>query len=76
MEPQLVNGWLKVPYDGPDLCLVEIGVGPGPQWAPAFLDWLGSQRCAQIRPPESTGRAADVWLRVSGRASKAGRVVL
>lgn len=32
------GGWLKVPYDGPELTVIEIGLADG-SWHPAFRDW-------------------------------------
>ena len=72
----MVDGWLVVDYDGPELTVVEIGYSTigQPEWRPAFLDWLDGKRVAKIRPPV-TG-VVYVWLRARGRTRRAGKVAL
>lgn len=73
-QARLEQGWLRVPYDGPELTLIEIGVGDG--WYPAFLDWDASgRRVAQIRPPAGDGDV-PVRLRSTGVVTAAGTVRL
>jgi hypothetical protein len=67
MKPRVVDGWLVVPCDAPDLATVHIGWGknkPG-QWTPGFRDWRDGARVAQTRnvPPPGVWR---VWVRVNG----------
>jgi hypothetical protein len=71
MTARVVNGWVVVPCDAPDLSTVEIAlVGGGRtnacQWKPAFRDWVDGTRVAQVRtlPPSGTW---TVWVRVDGR---------
>jgi hypothetical protein len=39
--------WLVVPYAGPELAIIEIGIGG--RWVPAYLDHEDGQRVAMIR---------------------------
>lgn len=49
MEPHVTaDGWLRVPYSGPDIAVIEIET-PGNGWQPAYLDYENGQRIAQIR---------------------------
>lgn len=63
MEPHIVyntaGAWLVVPYDGPELTVIEIGFGG--LWKPAFLDHEGDQRTAMI---PHNGRLPAGLLRV------------
>lgn len=59
MEPHLKNGWLVVPYDGPELVVIEIGLGG--RWIPAYLDWEDGQRVAQIRWEGPFGTVEVRW---------------
>jgi hypothetical protein len=54
------NGWLMVPYTGPELLAIEIGVGGS--WTPAYLDSDNGQRIAMIKTmiPEGQTVAADI----------------
>lgn len=70
------DGWIVVPYTGHDLATVHIAVGDRNDWQPAFLDWVGDQRVAKIRPPTSAGRQVSVWLRVGDTVTPAGRITL
>jgi len=65
MVAELRDGWLTVPYNGPDIARVHIGVGTAGsvEWTPAFLDWVDGVRVAKIRPPETGG---PVWLKANG----------
>jgi hypothetical protein len=59
------NGWLTVPYSGPELTTIEILVGA--TWYPAYLDWDDRhQRIAMIRPPAPLPAQVEVKLRVAG----------
>ena len=65
----LEDGWVKVPYDGPELARVEIALGevePG-EWRPAFVNTTTKGRFAQVRP---TGMGMTqnykIWMRVDG----------
>lgn len=49
--------WLKIPYDGEELAVIEIGLPDG-RWLPAYRDWDGDgTRVVQIRagPKEAAG---------------------
>lgn len=76
-RPTVVDGWLMVPYSGPDNADVQIAIsarqlGPG---TPAFLDWHEDQRVAKIRPPAGVdARGVTVWLIVDGYAQRVGPV--
>lgn len=77
MTPLIRNGWLIVPYSGPELARVFIAVGDrADAWRPAYLDWHDGRRVAKVRPPEPTGRARAVWLRIDDTATRIGKVVL
>jgi hypothetical protein len=58
------DGWLQVPYDGPELAVIEMET-PGGGWQPAYLDWnTRGERVAQVR---WDGPLPDaVHLRVDG----------
>jgi hypothetical protein len=62
------QGWLTVPYDGPELAPVEIGVDD--QWFPAFLHWQDGRRVAMIRAP--LARTGKLSIRVAGVVTPAG----
>jgi hypothetical protein len=71
------DGWVRVPYDGPELGIVEIGIGEDApvSWKPAFLDTIGSVRYAQVRPFGFLhGMAPRVWIRVNGAETLLGRL--
>lgn len=74
MRPFLSNGWLAIPYSGPDVTLVRIGVaayGAEPSWTPAFLDYIDGVRVAKIRASAVVGRPS-VWLETGGNAELIG----
>jgi len=49
------DGWLAVPYDGPELAAIEIGVNG--DWRPAFLGFGDDgRRVAKIRHTSAQGR--------------------
>ena len=50
---RLADGWLTVPYSGPEMVIIEIGFGG--QWFPAYLDWEHGQRVARVRRDEPVG---------------------
>lgn len=59
------EGWLTVPYDGPDAAVVYIGLAEPNMvatWIPAFLGYVGGQRVAKIRAAEP-GPLTRVYLR-------------
>ena len=71
------DGWVRVPYDGPELGVVEIGIGEDQPvtWKPAFLDTVGTVRYAQVRPfGVAAGTTPRVWLRTNGAAVLIGRL--
>ncbi len=64
MEPHITDlgtphHWLVVPYDGPELAVIEIGFAG--HWMPAYLDHEDGQRIAMIR---HEGRLPAGLLRV------------
>lgn len=74
MTASLQGGWVTVPYDGPDMALVEIGFGDE-NWVPAFLDYdLDGVRVAKVRPPADLNFNLPVNLRVSGQESAQGYI--
>lgn len=65
MGIRYAGGWLKVPYDGPELVVIEIGLADG-TWHPAFRDWDDDgTRVVMIRADPSAA-AQNVSLRVAG----------
>jgi len=78
MRPMIRDGWLVVPFSGNEFDPVHMAVGnQSPKdWKPAFLDWLDGHRVAKIRPPERTGRALGVWLRVGSNVTHLGKAVV
>jgi hypothetical protein len=74
MAAKLEDGWLRVPYTGPEITLIEIGLSG--DWHPAFLDWAGGQRVAQIRPPAGLAGSFTVAVRGGGRTVQHGQVRL
>lgn len=74
---RMVNGWLVVPYAGPELTTIELATGRGGpgEFRGAFLDYVNGERVAKIRPTEPVSSRTTVWLRVSGVVTPAGRVV-
>jgi hypothetical protein len=72
------NGWLMVSYTGAELSRVEMATGDREygEWKSAFLSWDGRDRVAMIRPPQGTGRALKVWLRIDNVAEMVGSVRL
>jgi hypothetical protein len=74
---RLEDGWIRVPYAGPELARVEMAVGeidPG-AWQPAFMNTVHGERVVQIRP---TGvgltQTPKVWVRTDGVAVLIGRI--
>lgn len=70
MQPHVTGGWLVVPYDGPEVAIIEIGFAG--QWTPAFLDHEDGQRTAMIRhdggvPPGLLQVRADGQVTASWR---------
>jgi hypothetical protein len=67
----LADGWLCVPYDGPDICRVWITVGGQDDQAeqPAYLDWSGGLRVAKIRPPAVSAKVSASLL-IEGRPER------
>ena len=55
------EGWLTVPWDGPELAVVEIGVNGFFQ--AAFLDFEDGQRIAMIRHPAPPGSVFNAEVR-------------
>lgn len=76
MAAAVRDGWLTVPYSGPELVVIEVGVGQADhiEWRPAFLDWVGGKRVAKIRPP--TSGTVAVWLRTGGVQTRVGKTVI
>lgn len=66
MTPELTeDGWLRVPYDGPELSVIELEA-TGAGWQAAYLDYdARGGRVAQIRW-NSDRMPAAVNLRVDG----------
>jgi hypothetical protein len=75
---QLANGWLVVPFAGPEMARVEIGTGRhrADIWRPAYLDFHDGQRVAKVRPPAATGQPVQVWTRINGVVAHAGHVTI
>ncbi len=69
----LTDGWLVVPYRGPDMATVHLAVGG--EWRPAFRDWHNGQRVAKVRPPVTRGRVS-VRLSVDGQITDLGWIRL
>lgn len=67
MSAALVNGWIEVPYTGPEAAVVELSIEPG-AWLPAYLDHdSNGQRVAKVRPSSKLPSATvQVKLRVDG----------
>lgn len=64
MRPVVEDGWLRVPYDGPELAVIELET-PGAGWRDAYLDWAADgRRVAQVRWDGPL--PAAVHLRVDG----------
>ena len=77
MNPYVVlsDGWIRVPYVGPELGSVAIGLGESTPsvWKPAFLNTVNGERFAQIRPGEYViSEGTRVWLRINGQVSEIG----
>ena len=65
LEPWVTpNGWLRIYYTGIDHAVVEMET-PGEGFRPAYLDYEGGRRVAQVRWPYPDLPAA-VNLRVDG----------
>jgi hypothetical protein len=66
VTPELLpDEWLRVPYDGPELAVIELEA-TGTGWQPAYLDWDDTgRRVAQI-PWHNDLMPAAVNLRVDG----------
>lgn len=41
------DGWLRVPYAGPEMAVIEVQLGA--EWKPAYLDYEAGLRVAQVR---------------------------
>lgn len=66
------DGWLMVPYDGPEIAHIELGFDG--QYCPAYLDWDDSgQRVAQARATPERRAAAHVDIRVDGAPHSTAR---
>jgi hypothetical protein len=66
------DGWLKVPYDGPELTVIEIGLDG--VFTPAFRDYAADgSRIVQIQATPVQARAAHVSVRVNGRIHRVHR---
>lgn len=70
MSIAVVDGWLEVPYTGPERATIEIST-EAEVWVPAYLDYTNGTRVAKIRPP-AVSQTVQVWLRVDGAATPAG----
>jgi hypothetical protein len=71
------DGWVRVPYEGPELGVVEMAFGEDEPttWKPAFINTIGSIRYAQVRPTGvAVGEMPRVWLRTNGVAVLIGRL--
>jgi hypothetical protein len=71
------DGWIRVPYSGPELGRVEIGLGEqAPTWVDAFLNTVNGERVAQIRPVAGMvfSQTPNVWLRVDNVPLLIGRL--
>lgn len=68
------DGWVRVPYSGPELARVEIGVGESEPtvWKPAFIHTLGDERVAQVRPVGMITERTQVWIKVGGTSTLVG----
>lgn len=75
MAAQLAAGWIATPYSGSERSHVEMSVGHGDTWSPAFLDWESGVRVAKIRAPNLHGHLV-VWLSVDGHTTQVGTVTL
>lgn len=74
-ETRTHDGWVVVPYDGPNLARVEVGVTVGETilYQPAFLDFdEHGRRVAKVRPLDFAPYS-QVWLKVNGNSTRAGR---
>jgi hypothetical protein len=84
MNTTVHEGFIVVPYDGDSQAQVEVGftvlVGEEPrQWFSAFMDYEGKQRVAKVIAPlknYGTQTTYQVYLRVNGELTKAGKVVV
>ena len=77
IRARLEDGWIRVTYDGPELARVDIGVGESEPmgWLPAYLNTVGTERVAQVRPGMfGTASQLKVWLRVDGVPMLIGRL--
>ena len=70
------DGWIRIPYSGPELGVIEIGIGEDdPTYRPAYLQTVNGQRFAQVRPTNVSFSAAPrVWLRTNGVPVLIGRL--
>lgn len=74
---RLEDGWIRVGYVGPELARVEIGIGDTEphQWQPAFLNTVGVERVAQVRPTGlGFAQQPQIWMRVNGVPTLIGRL--
>ncbi|MGI5493894.1 hypothetical protein [Microtetraspora malaysiensis] len=79
MRAEIRDGWVAVPYDGPELGSIHIAVAQSPaedNWQPAYLDYVDGRRVAKIRTPAPTGRPVGVWLRVGNTVTSSGKVTI
>lgn len=58
------DGWLMIPYDGPEMALIEIGFDR--HYTPAYLDWDDEgRRVAQAQATPERRAATQVVIRVN-----------
>lgn len=60
----LSNGWLVIPYDGPELAQLFIDIDG--KLYPAYLHYSGGKRVLQIRPPDDLQQGARLNVMVNG----------
>lgn len=71
---EIEGGRVYVPYDGPDVAKVEIGLShsrssANASWAVAFLDFKDGKRVAWIPEPPHARITEAAFLRVNGKIS-------
>ena len=75
IHARVEDGWIRVTYTGPELAQVLIGTGEQePLWQEAFINTVGEERVAQVRPTFLSSPNAKVWLRVDGFSQLIGRL--
>lgn len=68
-DARVEGGWLKVPYDGPEMVIVEIGLGG--RWVPAYLDYDEyGRRIAMIAHEGTVGGVEIRWRPAEPGASQ------